>query len=135
MLSQDDKLVAYLSQALSPRAQTKSTYERELMAIVFAVQKWQHYLLGRHFIICIDQKSLKFLTNQGLMGEVQIKWSTKLMGLDFEIHYRPGRENNAVDALSRQMTFAALSMVYVWEQVDEEVHRDPYLSQLLADLL
>ena len=137
VLSQDDKPVAYLSQGLPPRAQTKSTYERELMAIVLAVQKWRHYLLGQHFIIRADQKSLRFLTDQQLMGEDQFKWSTKLVGLDFEIHYQPGRENKALDSLSRQMTFCALSLVYssLWEQVDEEIQQDPYLSQLLSDPL
>jgi len=56
---QDGKSVAFLSQKLSPRAQQKSAYERELMAITMAVQKWKHYLLDRKFIIDTDQKKLE----------------------------------------------------------------------------
>ena len=137
VLSQGGRPIAFLSQALSLRAQNKSAYERELMAIVFAVQKWRHYLLGRHFVILTDQKSLKFLTDQRLLGEDQLKWTAKLMGLDFEIRYRPGFENKAADALSRQMMFGAISQLHsaLWQQVDEEVRRDPHLNSIVQQLL
>lgn len=111
VLLQEGRLVAFLSQTLSDKAQSKSVYERELMAIVMAVQKWRHYLLGRHFIILTDQKSPKFLTDQRVLGEEQFKGTSKLMGFDFEVQYRPGSENRAADALSRRMTFTALSTV------------------------
>jgi len=78
------------------------------MAIVLAVQKWRHYLLGRHFIIITYQERLKFLTTeQRVVGEEYFKWTSKLMGLDFEICYHSGKENGLVDALSRKMTFSA----------------------------
>ena len=85
VLLQEGRPVAFYSQTLSERSQAKFVYERELMAIVIAVQKWRHYLMGRHFIILTDQKSLKFLSDQRVLGEEQFKWTSKLMGLDFEI--------------------------------------------------
>lgn len=137
VLMQGGKPVAYMSQTLSSRAQNKSVYERELMAIVLAVQKWRHYLLGRHFTVHTDQKSLKFLTDQRLMGEEQQKWISKLMGFDFDVKYKPGTENGAADALSRKMQFSALSIVQIqeWEGLDEEVQANEKLRGIIQDIL
>lgn len=61
VLVQEHRPIAFFSQALNQKDRGKSVYERELMAIVFVVQKWRHYLLGYHFIVRTYQKSLKFL--------------------------------------------------------------------------
>lgn len=94
VLSQGGRPIAFLSQELSSQAQKKSIYERELMAIVMGVQKWKHYLLGHHFVILTDHRSLKFLTEQRLLGEDQFKWTSKLSGFHFEIRFRPRLPND-----------------------------------------
>lgn len=102
ILMQEGKPIAYYSQALTRTAKLTSVYERELMAIVFAGKRWHHYLLGHHFIIKTDQKALKFLLEQRQIRADLKKWISKLMGYDFEIHYKPGKENRVADALSRR---------------------------------
>ncbi|KAL4034847.1 hypothetical protein IC575_003516 [Cucumis melo] len=63
VLSQNGHPIAFFSQKLSARAQAKSIYERQLMAIVLSVQKWR-LLLGRKLTVTSDQKAMKFLLEQ-----------------------------------------------------------------------
>ena len=51
VLMQESQPVAFYSRAFSRWALGRSTYEKELMAIVKAVNKWRNYLLGRKFRI------------------------------------------------------------------------------------
>ena len=103
ILMQDRHLIAYYSKILGIRARKKSIYEKELMAIVFAILKWKHYILGRRFQVKTNQQSLKHLLEQiEIHGDYQ-KWVMKLMGFDFSIDYNPGKNNLVVDALLRIM--------------------------------
>lgn len=61
VLMQEGRPIVFLSKALSRRNKRKSVYEKELMTIVLAFQKWWHYLLGRQFKMHMNQKSLHFL--------------------------------------------------------------------------
>ncbi|KAL3513282.1 hypothetical protein ACH5RR_025999 [Cinchona calisaya] len=64
VLMQQGRPIAFLSQALGPKNQGFSIYEKELLSFITAVSMWRHYLLGSHFIIKTDQQSLKYLIEQ-----------------------------------------------------------------------
>lgn len=85
VLQQKGRPIAFTSKSLSPRNQALSTYERELIAIVHATQKWKNYLQGNHFIIKTDHNSLKYFLNQRTSIPFQQKWVSKLLGFDSEI--------------------------------------------------
>lgn len=99
---QNKHLISFYSQALKGRALGLSTYEKELFALVLAVQKWRPYLLGRTFIIKANHQSLKYLLDQRIGTPTQQKWVTKLLGYDFIVEYKKGVKNRVADALSRK---------------------------------
>ena len=137
VLMQDRHPLAYYSKILGIRARKKSIYEKELMAIVFAILKWKHYLLGRRlFRVKTNQKSLKHLLEQReLHGDYQ-NWLIKLMGFDFAIEYNPGKNNLVVNALSRAThdgmeLGALLSLQEIdWHMLQEEVNKDVTLVRI-----
>jgi len=51
VLSQNKKPIAYFSKALADSSLTKSIYEKELMALVLAIQHWRPYLIGKKFTV------------------------------------------------------------------------------------
>lgn len=63
---QEGRPLSYPSMGLEGMSIHLSTYEKELMALVVAVQKWNQYLLGRRFRIRTDHQSLKFLLDHRL---------------------------------------------------------------------
>jgi hypothetical protein len=73
-----------------------------MMAILHALKKWHPYLIGRHFKVKTDHDSLKYFLEQRLSSEEQQKWVTKILGYDFEIVYKKGKQNVVADALSRK---------------------------------
>jgi hypothetical protein len=98
ILMQDKRPVAYYSKALGVKNLAKSAYEKELMAVVLAIQHWRPYLLGRKFIVSTDQKSLKELMQQKIVTAEQQNWAAKLLGYNFEIVYKQGKLNKGADA-------------------------------------
>lgn len=94
--------MAYLSKALGPKKIEWLTYVKEMMAIVEATRLWRSYLLGRRFQIITDQQPLKHLLEQRIVTLEQQKFMEKLMGFDFKILYRLGKQNTVVDALPRK---------------------------------
>ena len=96
------------------------------MAMVSAIQKWRHYLLGRRFTVRTDQRNLKFLLLQREGSFDYQKWLYKLLGYDFDIKYKSGFANWVVDALSRvlaQLRLLSLSIPHMLkpEELDKEI--------------
>ncbi|KAL0361047.1 UNVERIFIED_CONTAM: Retrovirus-related Pol polyprotein from transposon.6 [Sesamum radiatum] len=96
VLMQEGKPIAYLSKALATKNMGLSTYEKEFLALLLAVTRWKHYLMGNHCIIRTDQKSLKHILDQRVDSILQQKWITKLLGLSYEVQYKKGSDNNCV---------------------------------------
>jgi hypothetical protein len=88
--------------------------------VVMVVEKWQPYLQRQQFVIKTDHKSPAYLNEQVLQSKLQRKAMTRLMGLQFKIIYRKGKEYAVADALSRisplTATRACSEVIPTWIQ-------------------
>jgi len=93
--------IAFISQELKKTERVASTYEREMLNILFATKKWRQYLLEWDFVVKIDHKPLKYLLEQRLYTEAQHTWLLKLSNYRYTVEYKKGKENIVADSLSR----------------------------------
>jgi len=138
ILTQRGRPLAYFSAPLKGNMLSWSTYEKEMLAIVKAVRKWRHYLLGRPFVVKTDHVSLKYLMEQRITTPAQSRWLPKLLGFDYKIEYKKGSLNQGADALSRTPEFHYLNVSHpcstIWTTLQEEVHTDPFYLNLPSSL-
>jgi len=143
VLLQSRHPLAYISKPLGVKTQGLSTYEKEYLAILVAVDQWRHYLQHAEFIIYTDQKSLIHLNEQRLNTPWQQKVFTKLLGLQYKVVYKMGSTNRVADALSRRahhsdhlMSISSASPSWLQEVISgysDDEHAKELLSKLAMD--
>ncbi|RLM68934.1 putative gag-pol polyprotein [Panicum miliaceum] len=140
ILMQKGHPLAYLSKPLGPKSRGLSTYEKEYMAILAAIDQWRHYLQFGEFHIFTDEKNLVQLSEQRLHTPWQQKVFTKLLGLDYKIIYKKGEDNRAADALSRRLPVepecaVISSATPQWlDQVAASYNGDTFAKDMVAKL-
>ena len=104
-LSQASRPIAFFSRTLNQSEQRHSSIEKEAYAIVESLRYWRHYLIGRHFEVFTDQRSVAFMFDQlhrsKIKNEKIMRWRLELASFKYDIVYRPGSRNSTADALSR----------------------------------
>ena len=97
-----EKVIHFASNTLSPTERNYCTTRRELLAVIRYLRQFRHYLIGRHFVIRTDHKSLMWLMSWRNPSTAQYwSWIEELMEFDFEVQHRPGSKHTNADALSR----------------------------------
>lgn len=96
-----DLPISYISRTLNKAEANYNTTEKELLAIVWAVKQFRHYVFGHKFYIVTDHRPLTWLFSVADPGARLIRWRLKLEEHDYEIIYKPGVLNTNADALSR----------------------------------
>ncbi|KAL7602743.1 hypothetical protein Lser_V15G15410 [Lactuca serriola] len=94
-------VIYYASRTLDNAQSNYSTTEKELLAIVFALEKFRQYLLGTKVIVYSDHAALKYLMTKKDAKPRLIRWILLLQEFDLEIRDKSGCENLVADHLSR----------------------------------
>ena len=138
VLMQDGKVVAYASRQLKPHEHNYPTHDLELVAVVFALQIWQHYLYEEKCRIYTDRKSLKYLLKQKELNWRQRRWLKLFKDYDYIIDYHPRKANVVANALS-QKTVVAMSLQYSDERLADDgamlaqLEAQPVLKKMIID--
>ncbi|XP_010519129.1 PREDICTED: uncharacterized protein LOC104798657 [Tarenaya hassleriana] len=93
--------IYYASRTLDDAQVNYSTTEKELLAIVFAFEKFRSYLVGSKVIVYTDHAALRYLLSKKDAKPRLIRWILLLQEFDLEIRDRNGTENGVADHLSR----------------------------------
>ena len=108
-LCQGENIISFASRRLSESERKYNVTKRELLALVFALEKFYPYLYGRQFEIRTDPKPLIYLlnyTNQNSKlrnnsDPVISRWLDRVSAFDLKMVYIPGATNTVADSLSR----------------------------------
>jgi RNase H-like domain found in reverse transcriptase/Integrase zinc binding domain len=93
--------VAFDSMSLKAAQLNYPVHEKELLAIIHALQKWCSDLLSTPILIYTDHRTLENFDQQKDLSHWQARWQEFLAQYDYKIVYIPGELNTVTDALSR----------------------------------
>lgn len=94
-------VVAFISRSLHGPELNYTTTEKELLAIVYALQKSRVYLLGNKITIRTDHKALTFLKHCRFVNDRMLRWQLFLQQFNLTIEHVKGTQNKVADILSR----------------------------------
>ena len=102
VLMQSDRVIAYASRQLEKHEENYPTHDLKLVAVVFTLKIWRHYLYGAPCRIFTDHKSLQYIFTQKELHLRQRRWLELIKDYECTIEYHPGKANVVEDALSRR---------------------------------
>lgn len=125
VLMQQGRPLAYFSEKLKGASLNYPTYDKELYALIRALETWQHYLLSKEFIIHTDHESLKYLKGQHKLNKRHATWVEFIEPFPYVIRYKSGKENVVADALSRRyVLLSSLSAHLLGFEIIKELYKD-----------
>jgi hypothetical protein len=129
--------IAYLSKKLNEHECNYPVHEQELLAIVIALKKWRHNLLGQHFIIQTDNRSLIHIGTQPTLSSRQARWNELISEYKFTIVHVSGKKNQVADSLSRSEVNNVSSISIndqLLEEIRESYNDDQFCKSILEKL-
>ena len=102
-LTQEGQPIAFASKSLTDAERRYANIEREMLAVVYACEKFHNYVYGRHFTVRSDHKPLEMihLKNLGAAPPRLQRMLLRIHGYDMTIKYKPGKDMLLSDAMSR----------------------------------
>jgi hypothetical protein len=91
--------VCYASRKYTPAETRYSTFQQEMGAVVWSLERFMEYTQGYHVIVETDHRNIAYV-KRSIMPQLA-RWRMRLEAFDFEVHYRCGPQQEVADGLSR----------------------------------
>ena len=94
--------ISYLSKSFNQAERNYQVYDRELLAIIRALQEWRHFVLGSPHPVTVlsDHQNLMYFKNPQKLNRRQARWALFLSDYDLDLKHLPGKLMVPADALS-----------------------------------
>ena len=119
MLFQEGHPIAYESKIFSEVESRWPTHEKEMLAIVYVLRKWRHYVQDKFTRVVTDNICLKYFQSQPRLSAKQMRWQDLLAGFDLEIIHIKGKLHRVPGTLSRMPQIQHISVVTSQAWVEE----------------
>ena len=137
--------ISYMSSKLNDTQLRRSTYEKELWAMVKCFMVWKHYLADVETEVRSDHSPLKFFHSQAQLSDKIVRWLDFLSEFDFSVVHVPRELNTGADGFSKTPSFygdavmmleAGLAVViYTLSEIFEASNYYNYVHQCAAAVL
>lgn len=93
--------IEYVSRKFGKAELNYSTYKKEVLAVIYGLRQFRHYVLDREFTVFTDNSAVSFIFNQTIPNGRRLRWRYKLMEYSFTFRHLPRKLNAVADGLSR----------------------------------
>jgi hypothetical protein len=93
--------IYFISKNMTPAELNYTVTEKEFLAVIYAINKFRHYITGYSTLVHTDHSAIKYLMNKPITNAQVTRWLLLLQEFDITIVDRPGKENVVADFLSR----------------------------------
>lgn len=100
-IDKEEVVIAFCSRSMSKAERNYCVTQRELLALIFCIEKFRPYIEGVRFKVISDHYSLLWLNNLKEPTGKLARWALKLQQYSFDLYHRKGKLNVVPDALSR----------------------------------
>jgi len=104
-----ERVISYASRKLSRAERNYSTTRKELLAVVFYMKFFRHYLLNVRFRVRTDHAAILWLRKTPEPIGQQARWIEIMEMFQFTVEHRPGKAHSNADAMSRKPDLSPIS--------------------------
>ena len=133
VLSQEKRPIAFYSEKLSDARRNWSIYDKEFYSMVKTLRVWEHYLIGKEFVLYSDCRALKHLSSQNRISkDMHARRIQFLQRFPFKLMHKSRVQNKVANVLSRKADVLAVISTEVmgFEQIKELYVDDEDFSEV-----